>query len=57
MPNRNDVPQDMKVINNKLFILMESEIWIRNLQEETWSKIQVDEMIVRLVKKGEKLCQ
>lgn len=55
MPNSNDVPQDMKVMNNKLFILMESEIWIQDLPDETWRKIQVDKMMVKLIKKGEKL--
>ncbi|WOV83785.1 hypothetical protein PGH26_13010 [Sporosarcina jeotgali] len=55
MPDRNDVPRNMKVIHNRLFILMKSEIWIRDLQEGNWSKIQVDETIVALVKKREKL--
>ncbi|WP_438310484.1 hypothetical protein [Sporosarcina sp. FA9] len=55
MPNRNDVPDDMKVINNRLFITTESGIWVRNLKEENWSEIQVDKMEVRLIKKGEKL--
>jgi hypothetical protein len=55
LPNSNDVPEDMKVINNRLFITTQSGIWIRNLQEGNWSKIQVDEMVVKLIKKGEKL--
>lgn len=55
MPNRNELPDDMKVIHNRLFITTQSGVWTRNLQEENWSKIQVDEMIVRLFKKGEKL--
>ena len=55
MPNRKDVPRNMKVIHNRLFVLMKSEMWIRDLQEENWSKIQVDETIVALVKKREKL--
>ena len=55
MPNSNDVPDDMKVINNRLFITTESGIWTRDLQEENWRKIQVDEMVVKLIKKGEKL--
>jgi len=55
MPNSNDVPDDMKVINSRLFIATESGIWTRNLKEENWSKIQVDKMVVRLIKKGEKL--
>ena len=41
MPNSNDVPDDMKVIHNRLFITTESGIWTRNLKEENWSKIQV----------------
>ncbi|MEK4485821.1 hypothetical protein MHH81_09495 [Psychrobacillus sp. FSL H8-0484] len=55
MPNSNNVPDDIKVINNRLFITTQSGIWTRNLQEENWRKIQVDEMIVKLIKKGEKL--
>lgn len=55
MPNSDDVPEDMKVINNRLFITTQSGIWIRNLQEENWRNIQVDKIIVRLIKKGEKL--
>ncbi|MEK4485709.1 hypothetical protein MHH81_08900 [Psychrobacillus sp. FSL H8-0484] len=55
MPNSNDIPEDIKVINNRLFITTQSGIWTRNLQEENWSKIQVDEIVVRLIKKGEKL--
>jgi len=43
------------VINSRLFIATESGIWTRNLKEENWSKIQVDKMVVRLIKKGEKL--
>ena len=55
MPNRNDVPDDMQVIHNRLFITTQSGIWTRNLQEGNWRKIQVDEKVVRLIKKGEKL--
>jgi len=55
MPNSNDIPIDMKVINNRLFIATQNGIWTRNLQEENWRKIQVDEMVVKLIKKGEKL--
>lgn len=55
MPNSNDVPWNMKVINNRLFITTESGIWTRNLQEENWRKITVDEEIVQFIKKGEKL--
>lgn len=55
MPNRKDMPQDMKVMNNKLFILMESEIWIQDILDGKWRKIQVDKMMVKLIKKGEKL--
>ncbi|QFF99275.1 hypothetical protein PB01_10805 [Psychrobacillus glaciei] len=55
MPNSNDEPYDMKVINSRLFITTQSGFWTRNLQEENWRKIQVDEIVVRLIKKGEKL--
>ena len=55
MPNRNDVPDDMQMIHNRLFIITQSGIWTRNLQEGNWRKIQVDEKVVRLIKKGEKL--
>ncbi len=55
MPNHNDEPEDMLVIHNRLFIATQSGIWTRNLQEENWSKIQVDEVVVRLIKKGENL--
>lgn len=55
MPNSNDVPEDMKVINNRLFITTQSGIWTRNLSEGNWRKIQVDEIIGKLIKKGEKL--
>lgn len=55
IPNSNDIPHDMKVINNRLFITTQSGIWTRNLQEGNWRKIQVDEMVVKLIKKGEKL--
>ncbi|MGE7625392.1 WD40/YVTN/BNR-like repeat-containing protein [Viridibacillus sp. NPDC096237] len=55
MPNSNDEPLDVKVINNRLFITTQSGIWTRNLQEGNWRKIQVDEMVVKLIKKGENL--
>ena len=55
MPNSNDEPEDMKVINNRLFITTQSGIWTRNLQEGNWRKIQVDEVVVKFIKKGEKL--
>lgn len=55
MPNSKDVPWNMKVINNRLFITTESGIWTRNLQEVNWRKITVDEEIVQFIKKGEKL--
>ncbi len=55
MPNRNDEPLDMKVINNRLLITTLSGIWIRDLQEGNWRKIKVDEEVVKFVKKGEKL--
>lgn len=55
LPNSNDEPMDMKLINNRLFITTESGIWIQNLQEGNWRKIQVDEMIVKFIKKGDKL--
>lgn len=55
MPNSNDRPYDMKVVNNRLYITTQSGIWSRNIQEGNWRKIQVDEMVVRLIKKGEKL--
>ncbi len=55
LPNRDEVPKDMKVIHNKLFIPTKSGIWTRNLHEGNWSEIQVDEMIVKLIKKGERL--
>jgi len=55
MPNSNEIPVDMKVINNRLFIVTQNGIWTRNLQEENWRIIQVDELVVKLIKKGEKL--
>ncbi|MGE7694698.1 WD40/YVTN/BNR-like repeat-containing protein [Lysinibacillus sp. NPDC094177] len=55
MPNSNDEPLDMKVINNKLFITTQSGIWVRDLREGNWRKIKVDEEVVKFVKKGEKL--
>ncbi|SDN49607.1 hypothetical protein SAMN05518871_105277 [Psychrobacillus sp. OK028] len=55
LPNSDDVPDDMKVINNRLFITTQSGIWTRNLQEENWRKIKVDEVVVKFIKKGEKL--
>ncbi|MED4228675.1 hypothetical protein [Neobacillus cucumis] len=55
MPHSNDVPQDMKVINNRLFITTQGGIWTRNLQEGNWVKIQVGETVGKLIKKGEKL--
>lgn len=54
MPNRNDEPSDMIVINNRLFITTKSGIWTRDLQEGNWRKIKVDEEIVNFIKKGEK---
>lgn len=41
MPNRNDEPLDMKVINNRLFITTLSGIWIRDLQEEIGEKLKL----------------
>ena len=55
MPNSNDVPDDMKVIHNRLFITTESGIWTRNLKEENWIKIQSEEVVGKFIKKGEKL--
>ncbi|MGN7478615.1 hypothetical protein ACTHOQ_12235 [Solibacillus silvestris] len=55
MPNSNDEPLDMKVINNRLFITTKSGIWIRQLQEGNWTKMQVDEVVFKFIKKGEKL--
>ncbi|MEK4404793.1 hypothetical protein MKZ26_10250 [Sporosarcina sp. FSL K6-6792] len=55
MPNSNEEPEDMKVINNRLFITTQSGIWTQDLQEGNWRKIKVDEVIVKLIKKGEKL--
>ena len=55
LPNSNDIPEDMKVINNMLFIITQSGIWIRDLQEGNWRKIKVDEVVVKFIKKGEKL--
>lgn len=55
MPNSNEVPEDMKVLNDRLIITTQSGIWIRNLQEGNWRKIQVDETVVKLIKKGDKL--
>ncbi|SOC44474.1 WD40/YVTN/BNR-like repeat-containing protein [Ureibacillus acetophenoni] len=55
MPNSNEVPYDMKVINNELFITTQSGIYNRDLQEENWRKIKVDEVLVKFIKKGEKL--
>ena len=46
---------DMKVINNRLFITTQSGIWTRDLQEGNWRKIKVDEVVVKFIKKGEKL--
>lgn len=51
----NGEPLDKKVINNRLLITTLSGIWIRDLQEENWKKIKVDEELVKFVKKGEKL--
>lgn len=55
IPNSNDLPMDMKVINNRLFISTRSGIWTRDLQEKNWRKIEMDEMVVGFIKKGEKL--
>ncbi len=55
MPNSNDVPDDMKVINNRLFITTQSGIWTRDIQEGNWRKIKIDEVVVKFIKKGEKL--
>jgi hypothetical protein len=55
MPHSNDVPEDMKVINHKLYITTQSGIWTRNLQEGNWVNIQVGEIVVKFIKKGEKL--
>ena len=55
MPNRNDEPWDMKVINNRLFITTQSGIWTRDLQEGNWRNIKVEEEVVRFIKKGVEL--
>ena len=55
LPNSDDVPDDMKVIHNRLFVTTQSGIWTRSLHEEDWNKIQTDEVIGKLNKKGEKL--
>ncbi|MFF2753047.1 WD40/YVTN/BNR-like repeat-containing protein [Psychrobacillus sp. NPDC058041] len=55
MPNSIDIPDDMKVIKNRLFITTQSGIWIRDLQKGNWRKIKVDEVVVKFIKKGEKL--
>lgn len=48
-PNSNDVPDDMKVVHNQLFISTENGIWTRDLQQENWRKIQIDEMVFKLI--------
>ena len=53
--NSSDVPNDMKVIKNKLFITTRSGLWVRELKATNWTKIDVDEELTRLIKKGEKL--
>ncbi|PID03042.1 hypothetical protein CSV67_06120 [Sporosarcina sp. P2] len=53
MPNSNDVPDDIKVINYRLFIITASGIWTRNLKGENGSSIQVDKMVVGLIKRRE----
>lgn len=55
MPNSNDIPEDMKVINNRLFITTQSGIWIRDLQGGKWRKIKANEVVVKFINKGEKL--
>ncbi|MGN7386717.1 hypothetical protein [Sporosarcina sp. SAFN-015] len=55
LPDLNEAPYDMKVIHNRLYITTKSGIWSRNLKEETWSEIPADEMVVKFIKKGEKL--
>ncbi|SEM43716.1 hypothetical protein SAMN04487786_1795 [Paenisporosarcina quisquiliarum] len=55
LPNSDDVPDDMKVINNRLFVTTQSGLWTRSLHEEGWKKIQTDEVIGKLIKKGENL--
>ncbi|WP_144512909.1 hypothetical protein [Bacillus sp. FJAT-22090] len=55
MPDSKDEPLDMRVINNRLFITTQSGIWVRDLEEKIWRKIQVDEVIFQFIKKGEKL--
>ncbi|HWL25789.1 MAG TPA: hypothetical protein VNR38_18910 [Ureibacillus sp.] len=55
MPKSNEVSFDMKVINKSLFVTTRSGFWIRNLQDGKWKKIKVDDMVVKLIKKGDKL--
>ena len=55
LPNHNDEPNDMVMINNRLFITTQSGIWTRDLKEGNWRKIKVDEEVVKFIKKGEKL--
>lgn len=55
IPNRDDLPDDMKVIHNRLFISTQSGIWTQSLQEGNWGKVQVDQIMGKLIKKGEKL--
>jgi hypothetical protein len=55
LPNSNDEATDIKVVNNSLFITTQNGIWIGNLQEGNWKKTQVDETIVKFIKKGDKL--
>jgi hypothetical protein len=55
MPNSNEIPMDMKVIKNRLFITTQNGIWMRDLEEGNWRNMKVDEAIVKFIKKGEKL--
>lgn len=55
LPDQDKSADDITVIHNRLIITTQSGIWTRNLEAETWSEIPADEMVVKFIKKGEKL--
>ncbi|PEL14477.1 hypothetical protein [Bacillus sp. AFS017336] len=55
IPKNVGIPWDMKILKNKIVITTDIGLWIRDVSGSKWKKLQTDEQIFKLIKKGQKL--
>ncbi|WP_419960411.1 hypothetical protein [Psychrobacillus sp. BM2] len=48
-------PSVLKVINDDLYLIIDNELWVHNLKDNRWSKLETNTLISRLIKKGNNL--